>query len=105
MYDTRYRGPVATIYGPHVCGDTVQFRNDGHTLLTGSYRIDDAIEVYDLRMRKRTRVIAWEGSGNQELLMYDDDGDDDNEPQTDEEAKSLFGGPDKPYDGYSETTS
>jgi COMPASS component SWD3 len=64
IYDTRYRGPVKTIYGPHICGDCIEIKNDGHTMITGSYRIDDAIEVYDLRMGKRTRVIAWEGSGN-----------------------------------------
>lgn len=23
IYDTRYRGPVKTIYGPHICGDTM----------------------------------------------------------------------------------
>jgi WD40 repeat protein len=64
IYDTRYRGPVASMYGPHICGDCMDIRSDGYTLLTGSYRQDDAIEVYDLRMRRRTRVIAWEGSGN-----------------------------------------
>lgn len=104
IYDTRYRGPVASMYGPHICGDCMDIRSDGYTLLTGSYRQDDAIEVYDLRMRRRTRVIAWEGSGNQELLMYDDDGDEDGQPETDEEGKSLFGGPDKPFDSQSQTT-
>ena len=64
IYDLRYRGPVATIYGPHICGDCMEMRDDGHSLITGSYRIDDAIEVYDLRIKKRVRVIAWEGSGN-----------------------------------------
>jgi hypothetical protein len=76
------------MYGPHICGDCIDIRNDGVTMLTGSYRIEDCIEVYDLRMFKRTRVIPWEGSGSQELLMYDDNGEE-SEPFTDnEEAKS-----------------
>jgi WD40 repeat protein len=64
VYDTRYRGPVRSIYGPHICGDSIEIRRDGYTLVTGSYRTDDCIEVYDLRMFKRSRVIPWEGSGS-----------------------------------------
>lgn len=90
IYDTRYRGPVRTIYGPHICGDCIEIRSDGHTMVTGSYRTEDCIEVYDLRMYKRSRTIPWEGSGNQEDLMYDDDGE--GEPYTDnEEQKSRPG--------------
>jgi hypothetical protein len=33
-------------------------------MMTGSYRMDDVIEVWDLRMSRRTRVIPWEGTGN-----------------------------------------
>ncbi len=90
IYDTRYRGPVRTIYGPHICGDTMEFRNDGVSLVTGSYRVEECIEVWDLRMFKRSRVIPWEGSGSQEVLMYDDEtGIDLDEPFTDnEESKS-----------------
>jgi WD40 repeat protein len=36
--DLRAGGPVAAIYGPHICGDTIDFRYDGVTVLTGSYR-------------------------------------------------------------------
>lgn len=38
IYDVRSKGPVQSIYGPHVCGDSLDFRNDGYTLLAGSYR-------------------------------------------------------------------
>lgn len=36
--DLRVQGPVMQVYGPHICGDTIDVRNDGHTILTGSYR-------------------------------------------------------------------
>lgn len=38
IYDIREKGAVASIYGPHICGDSIDFRNDGYTLLAGSYR-------------------------------------------------------------------
>lgn len=43
VYDIREKGPVASIFGPHVCGDAIDVRNDGYTVLTGSYRQDDAL--------------------------------------------------------------
>ncbi len=86
FYDLRYRGPIRTLYGPHICGDCIDFTNDGSTMVTGSYRVDDCIEAWDLRMYKRSRVIPWEGLGSQEVLLYDED---ESDPQTDlEEAKS-----------------
>lgn len=75
VYDMRYRGPVHAIYGPHICGDSIAFKSDGHTMICGSYRGDDALEVYDLRMMRRSRVIPWTGTGAEELLP--------NEPVTD----------------------
>jgi len=43
IYDIREKGPVGSIYGPHVCGDAIDVRFDGYTVLTGSYRQDDAL--------------------------------------------------------------
>jgi COMPASS component SWD3 len=43
LYDIRQKGPAASIYGPHICGDAIDFKNDGYSLLTGSYRNDDAL--------------------------------------------------------------
>jgi len=49
IYDIRANGVVGSIYGPHICGDAIDFRGDGFTMLTGSYRADDALELWDLR--------------------------------------------------------
>ena len=49
IYDVRANGVVGSIYGPHVCGDAIDFRNDGFTMMTGSYRQDNALELWDLR--------------------------------------------------------
>ena len=71
--DLRYRGPVHSIWGPHVCGDAIEFRSDGYTMVTGSYRQDNCIEVWDLRMFKRTKVVEWDGSGNNVLVAQETD--------------------------------
>mmetsp|Transcript_2690 Transcript_2690/g.4538 ORF Transcript_2690/g.4538 Transcript_2690/m.4538 type:complete len:324 (+) Transcript_2690:20-991(+) len=66
IYDIRRKGPVKSIYGPHVCGETIDFRNDGTTLLTGSYRQEDPLELFDLRKFQKFRDIAWNGPSSQD---------------------------------------
>ena len=86
VYDMRYRGPVHAIYGPHICGDSIDFKRDGYTMVAGSYRGEDALEVYDLRMMKRSRVIPWHGTGAEELLpneVVTDLDEDEAAPETD----------------------
>lgn len=61
IYDIRRRGPIASIYGPHICGESIDFRNDGTTLLTGSYRQDDVLELWDIRTFQKFRNIEWDG--------------------------------------------
>jgi WD40 repeat protein len=61
IYDIRKKGPIKSIYGPHVCGDAIDFFNDGHTMLTGSYRQENVLELWDLRTFKKCRDINWDG--------------------------------------------
>ena len=61
VYDIRQKGPIESIYGPHICGDAIDFRNDGWTFITGSYRSEEPIQVFDMRTFKCTRVIEWDG--------------------------------------------
>ena len=61
IYDIRQKGPVACFYGPHICGDGIDFHKNSYTLLTGSYRMDNAIELWDLRVNKKYRDIVWDG--------------------------------------------
>lgn len=50
----------------------------------------DCIEVWDMRMFKRTKVIPWEGTGSEQEQLFDDMNLDEFAPETDleEEAKS-----------------
>ena len=52
---------MASIFGPHLCGDAIDFKNDGWTVLTGSYRNDDALQLFDLRTMKCSRTYEWDG--------------------------------------------
>lgn len=61
LYDIRQKGTVGSIYGPHICGDAIDFHNDGNTILSGSYRQEDVLELWDIRTLKRSRVIDWDG--------------------------------------------
>ena len=61
IYDIRAKGPVASIYGPQICGDTLDFRNDGCSLIAGSYRHDDALQLFDMRVMKCVRTYDWDG--------------------------------------------
>ena len=80
VYDMRYRGPIHAIYGPHICGESIDFKRDGYTMACGSYRGEDALEIYDLRMMRRSRVIQWQGNGAEELFAQ--------EPETDLDGQS-----------------
>jgi len=40
--DLRVKAPVGAIVGPHITGDSIDFRTDG-VMLTGSYRADDCL--------------------------------------------------------------
>jgi len=42
-------------------------------MVTGSYRWKDVIEVWDLRKMARTRVIDWDGTGDQILVANEPD--------------------------------
>ena len=42
-------------------------------MVTGSYRWKDVIEVWDLRKMARTRVIDWDGTGDQILVPNEPD--------------------------------
>lgn len=70
VYDIRNKGPVAAIFGPHICGgDALDFRSDGVTVLAGSYRNDDALQLYDLRMMKCSRTYEWDGLDGGQVIM------------------------------------
>lgn len=91
IYDIRKKGTTGSIYGPHVCGDAIDYYNDGFTLLTGSYRQENVLELWDLRKMKKFRDIAWDGPKSSSLMdgnagMEDENAEPDQENQEPEEG-------------------
>eukprot|EP00753_Platysulcus_tardus_P004272 PLAT12526.5.p2 GENE.PLAT12526.5~~PLAT12526.5.p2 ORF type:complete len:422 (+),score=231.27 PLAT12526.5:1739-3004(+) len=60
VWDLRMEASVRSIFGPHVCGDSVAVHDD--VMLTGSWRPDEALELWDFGTGKRMEVIDWHGS-------------------------------------------
>lgn len=50
IHDTRSKEICATIYGPYICGDSIDLKD--HVLLTGSFYPDSNIELWDMRNYK-----------------------------------------------------
>ncbi|KAG9389926.1 WD domain G-beta repeat [Carpediemonas membranifera] len=57
VWDLRADHSVRSIYSPHICGDSVDI--DGNTVLTGSWRPENQVQLWDLRTTELERNIAW----------------------------------------------
>ena len=58
IYDQREEGPVATIFGPVLSGDSLDVHGD--TMITGSFRGKDALQVWSLGERELVQSLEWE---------------------------------------------
>ncbi len=61
FWDVRESKTIGFIYGPHICGDSMDIR--GSTLLTGSYSNKDVLQVWDIPTRKLRSTIPWQNTG------------------------------------------
>jgi len=62
-WDLRVGHAVRAIFGPHICGDALDISADGRVLLTGSWRGEDPLELWDLAMGRRLQAIPWRAEG------------------------------------------
>ena len=58
VYDIREKNIVASIYGPHICGDSIDTR--GNKILTASWSSLNQIQIFDLR--KYTKEYTYDVS-------------------------------------------
>lgn len=72
VWDLRTQTTVAVFGGPQICGKAIDVRQDGNTILTGSYRIKQGLQLWDLRMQQVTTSIQWTDSKNPDdhTLIY-----------------------------------
>ena len=69
LYDIRAREVQNYLYGPHICGDGMDLKDD--LLLTVSWEKEDQIQLFDLRMNKKIGVFQMnieENSNNKSKL-------------------------------------
>jgi WD40 repeat protein len=65
IWDLRTNAAIHSIFGPHICADSMDIV--GNSLLTGSWRTRDQLQVWDLRKFDMDRGIKWD-NGKQCLL-------------------------------------
>jgi COMPASS component SWD3 len=58
FYDLRDGTVVQSIFGPHICGDSIDMKGD--YLLTGSWSIENQIQIWDIRTFKLVADVKWE---------------------------------------------
>jgi len=55
-------GAVRSFYGPHLCGDALDISMDGSRILTGSWRPEDQVQVWDFSTGKLVETVPWASS-------------------------------------------
>ena len=58
IWDTRVGRHIEYIYGPLVCGDSLDIKGDN--ILTGSWRDHNQLQIWDIRNKKTSFDIPWE---------------------------------------------
>ena len=70
IWDIRTGFSERSIYGPHLCGDSMDIQND--VLVTGSWRNEDPLETWDFGTGKKISSIDWFKSelSGQSCMLY-----------------------------------
>lgn len=64
IHDTRVKDPIGSILGPYVIGDALDVQST--KLLTGSYRTDDWLEIWDIRNFEKVSTFQWDPDTDKE---------------------------------------
>ncbi len=67
IWDIRIGAAVRSLYGPHICGDALDVV--GGTIVTGSWRPDHQLELWDYASGNKISDIPWHVLPNQPSCM------------------------------------
>ena len=70
IWDLRMKLSVRSIYGPHICGDAISIHPNKNILLTGSYRPNNPLELWDISSGKVIHQDEWYGSNESSQMLY-----------------------------------
>ncbi|KAJ3190618.1 hypothetical protein HK101_008535 [Irineochytrium annulatum] len=59
VWDTRVEHSIRSIYGPHVCGDAIDFDDDGSRILTGGFQKEDQLQIWSFASRQLIETVTW----------------------------------------------
>ena len=68
IWDTRAKEAIGSIYGPEICGEGIDFRDN--VLLTGSWRDHDQLQLWDFGTRKKISNIVWDPNPKEVKKTY-----------------------------------
>ena len=58
------------VLSPHICGDSVDINPTGETILTGSWRVDNQLQLWDFHSGKLKETIDWDSLASNANLIY-----------------------------------
>ena len=61
VHDIRKKGPAFGMLGAYIWGDALDFY--GKDIITGSYRLDKQLVIWDTRKMDKAKDISWDGTG------------------------------------------
>jgi WD40 repeat protein len=59
IWDLRVEGAVRNIFGPHICGDSMDIDCDGGEILTGSWRPEEQLQLWDFGSGSLIQTLEW----------------------------------------------
>ena len=62
IWDARAGASVRSLYGPHLCGDAIDVSADGSKILTGSWRPEDQLQLWDFGTGALQETVPWTSS-------------------------------------------
>jgi len=74
IWDTRVGASVRSIYGPHICGDALDIDGSGELALTGSWRPEQSLQLWDIGTGKLVETMEWQkkarGKAKDSEMLY-----------------------------------
>lgn len=67
VWDIRAGYAIRSMFGPHVCGDSVDIHNN--TVVTGSWRANNQLELWDFGSGEKISDVPWHVLPNQPACM------------------------------------
>ncbi|KAJ3107189.1 hypothetical protein HDU97_004609 [Phlyctochytrium planicorne] len=59
MWDLRVGHSIRSIYGPHICGDSLDIDDTGERILTGSYARENQLQIWSFSKSQLIESISW----------------------------------------------